>query len=221
MKKYKLIKEYPGSPPLDTIFKKQSTGHYQCERLNIISSYSASIIENYPEHFKEIESEDYDPLLFKINKDGSSSIASVKRLSDGVIFKIGDMVKHHLYKTHQAIAIRQFKKVGSSILIECDNHFRTSFDIGCSTPPLKPVFSDCLGNNLYEGDQMYSISRVDPKKAKLGNVPKSFEPSTDYVFFRNFKDSKNYLDSHRIRFSFTQIEKHLTKKGREALLKEL
>lgn len=142
MKKYKLIKEYPGSPKLDTVIISTTIGSYDTD--NNLKTYTIWGInkncdmgkfrlnnpEDYKEFWEEIIEKDYEILSFvvttpknalkigdtiekigltnmftgrsidgisftRINeknllKDSNWSIKSVKRLSDGEVFTIGD-----------------------------------------------------------------------------------------------------------------------------------
>lgn len=109
MRKFKLIKEYPGSPEVGYIVYEVNAHHWKCSE--------------YPEFWQEIPKPDYQILEFKYDKIDSVSyrvtsdenifqpsglcvrrtaeqllaeghrIHSVKRLSDGEIFTIGDRAK--------------------------------------------------------------------------------------------------------------------------------
>ena len=72
MKKYRLIKEYPGSSSLGTIFH--------------IGGFAGDV-SKYPEFFEEVIEKDYEVL---IAKTVPYTILSVKRLSDGEVFTVGD-----------------------------------------------------------------------------------------------------------------------------------
>ena len=93
--KYILKKEYPGSPKLG----------------NIIDNLENDWIENYPEFWQEVVEKDYEILSFKLpgnnivdlkyarnnlkfmlKNSSVYQIYSVKRLSDGEIFTIGDII---------------------------------------------------------------------------------------------------------------------------------
>jgi hypothetical protein len=89
MKKYKLIKEYPGSPKLGEIVKgygrdgwySKGEGH---------STYDWRQVVNYPEYWEEVIEKDYEILTSRVVP---YTILSVKRLSDGEIFMVGDSVE--------------------------------------------------------------------------------------------------------------------------------
>jgi hypothetical protein len=91
MKKYKLIRKYPGSQPFGTIVEidnTQETGYYS---------------EN-TEFWKEIVEKDYEILSqtsvrvcnpkdnYKVVRNTTPVIHSVKRLSDGEVFTVGDLI---------------------------------------------------------------------------------------------------------------------------------
>lgn len=68
MKKYKLIKIYPGSPEVGTIARRYQQSAVQFIDINakvFYSSESPSIIENNPEFWQEIVEKDYEILAFK------------------------------------------------------------------------------------------------------------------------------------------------------------
>lgn len=120
MKKYKLIKEYPGSWTKDTIveFNKNSD---RCLINGVTSQIPAMQVIGYPEFWEEIIEKDYEILSFKVNSTlyeysvvdkkyksnilaytleemigyliapiNPTIINSIKRLSDGEVFTIGD-----------------------------------------------------------------------------------------------------------------------------------
>jgi len=100
MKIYKLIKEFPGSPKLGSIEKPVCNSIHQMSNGN----YGYNFEENST-FWEEVVKKDYEILSFQTNKgiaiiqdyniDYDSKvdkIHSVKRLSDGEIFTIGDEV---------------------------------------------------------------------------------------------------------------------------------
>jgi hypothetical protein len=87
MKHYKLIKKYPGSPELGTIVNENSSHNL----------YKLCIDE--PEFWQEIVQKDYEILLYY----NQNQIKSIKRLSDGEIFTVGDRYKTTDYKEIKTI----------------------------------------------------------------------------------------------------------------------
>lgn len=128
MKKYKLIKEYPGSPKLETIVQKNTTDYkyeyVSYEITKVIRYITINIVEQYPEYWEKVVEKDYEVLSLSYNdgiysyvdfkdpnkywfdksRKGTSrghlnlsevemyetAIHSVKRLSDGEVFTVGD-----------------------------------------------------------------------------------------------------------------------------------
>lgn len=136
MKKYKLIKLYPGSPLVGTI-ASDSNGSIEFTELDLnkytTSSSTGNIfkrqIESHPEFWEEIIEVEKDYKILSYIKKGSKTctttkrrggesheefwnIHSVERLSDGEVFTVGDKVKvyeHGSIKTITEIAISSAK----------------------------------------------------------------------------------------------------------------
>ena len=106
MKKYKLIKLYPGSPTLGTIVrtsdKEEYPGFYY---ENGSYCHYGDIIERFPEFWEKVVEKDYEILSYisKLKKcniepknplfnNGDWDIYSILRLSDSEIFTVGDRV---------------------------------------------------------------------------------------------------------------------------------
>lgn len=119
MKKYELIKQYPGSDHVGVVvLQKTPNGMYEGWEYN----YYKRHVENNPEYWEEVVEKDYEILSYL--KKGSTTctttkrrggefhdeyweIHKVKRLSDGEIFTLGDRAKTITSKgSHN---IRQFR----------------------------------------------------------------------------------------------------------------
>lgn len=120
MKQYKLIKWYPGcgDHKEGDIIIKCNSGHplYLGKKATGTLNYTftSKDVENNPEYWQEVVEKDYEILLMK-NSHGNfyslyeneklgkyeienHTIHSVKRLSDGKVFTIGDEVTNNSYK---------------------------------------------------------------------------------------------------------------------------
>jgi len=117
MKKFKLIKTYPGSPELGTVIIEStvftsSVGNSITYMPKGDSSFRIKYPMTYPEFWEEVVEKDYEILSFAwSNKTGRDiyanasrdsetmmikngyEINSVKRLSDGEVFTVGDEIK--------------------------------------------------------------------------------------------------------------------------------
>jgi hypothetical protein len=114
MRKFRLRKEYPGSPELNSIHYLNTSGggkkdwlHWRLRKDNFGNPYILEEPWNYPEFWQEIVEKDYEILMYrsKINTDiyfdnpeyfsrlnSDWEIYSIRRKSDGVEFKIGDKI---------------------------------------------------------------------------------------------------------------------------------
>lgn len=202
MKKYKLIKEYPDSPELGTIVNENgqlvSTGGY----------YSYSTI-GYPEFWQEVIEKDYEILSYKHN-DGRISIStthsetynmsllatqgvtiySVKRLSDGEIFTIGDEVKHrNVCNRLDSCNILDIYIAGNQLFITTAN-FNTNI---CMLDKItkKPLFTTEDGIDIYDVDDI--VYGVRPNYTIWETGIFSISKYNDYKFYSTEEAAKEYI----------------------------
>lgn len=104
MKQYKLIKEYPGSPPKGTVVTPKKYRYYDTSnKMGVPKGF----VENYPEFWQKIQNYKVVQIGRKTVWPGASPInteelfttpyydtyiESIERLSDGRVFSIGDIV---------------------------------------------------------------------------------------------------------------------------------
>jgi hypothetical protein len=202
MKKYKLIKEYPGSPKLGTIVEVKRDGYIYWNvnsNINNPTNYiHDSAMEQYKEFWEKVVEKDYEILSFitldnKIIVDKSKynnsqetwetafnflenyKIHSVKRISDGEIFTIGDNVK--IVKSTNPCCEQGIIKDFSFWLDNINN----------LTKIKQPLFTTEDGVDIFEGDIIYSIDNVlNIKKHRLFNA--RYDDKTllsNYLFFNS------------------------------------
>lgn len=168
MKKYKLIKEYPGSPKLGYIWE-------------MYSGYKGDY-HRQPEYWEEIIEKDYEILSLTIHdsrlsdvtgygnayieallKDRLNKIHSVRRISDGEIFTIGDNV---IFSAKSGSVLK-----GSVIQFRIDTEFGIIVDyidnskgvgqhwnyLNNAEKYKQPLFTTEDGVDIFEGDDYYSI----------------------------------------------------------------
>lgn len=189
MKKYQLIKIYPGSPNLGSIYEQQpGSSFYRCGIQVMFKDY----IENQEEHWKEIIQKDYEILSFIctvnlnalkkgiiVNRIENSfifeynelrisdveskfleiphwNIHSIKRLSDGEIFTIGDNVKT---KNHNTKSIISNFYIGTHHLQKHMLFFGGGISIDNIKKIKQPLFITEDGVSIFEGD---TYSYVNP-----------------------------------------------------------
>jgi len=160
MKKYRLIKEYPGSPDIGYITSNE----------NLIRLY-----REYPEHWEEVIESDYEVLeiswkdkmgihVYDMNMGASLSdrlyaeykIHSVRRLSDGEVFTIGDKVQvNNKGLTKEIKEIHIYQTVHFSLWFTHTNCFTTNPGPDEIYKVKKPLFTTEAGEKIYEGDDVY------------------------------------------------------------------
>ena len=169
MRKFKLIKEYPGSPKLGTI------------NGGTMNTLSLAIVDNQPEFWEEIIEKDYEVLsligksqkepyrilnpntgLFKHSTctyyieeldlnyllSGGYNIHSVKRLSDGEIFTIGDNTK---YGCIDKFYIKNNYLLSTTVLESNGRYLKYLEKIK------QPLFTTEDGVDIFKGDSFYTI----------------------------------------------------------------
>lgn len=176
MKTYKLIKTYPGSPCFGFIASPKGNNIYYVNS-NWIEP------ENYPEFWEEVIELDYEILTVSPSEKHTAyynkqllftwstcdknielwDIRSVKRLSDGIIFTLGDKVSIFKGITN----IKAFR-------ILSNNEFVIDFDNKCSaigvqyiSKVIEPIFTTDDGVAIFEGDSYYSVYTSDYTYEKL------------------------------------------------------
>lgn len=234
MKKYKLIKEYPGSPKLNYILKpiKNNKQEYYINNMFINP-------EDYPEYWEEIIEKDYEILSFIVdsnkviltrrqnnlfasvrsnvtngfyseedilsndpkrvdwieNSDDKYgySIYSVRRLSDGEIFTIGD-------KTNQGV-INNILLVDNNILF---NQYVNSFK---NIQHVKqPLFTTEDGVEMFAGQIICSVHIETHTIQDRGLLCLDFKPNNDYKYFSKREKAEEYIKLNSIRYSLKDIK---------------
>jgi hypothetical protein len=140
MKKFKLIKEYPGSVELGAIRSDCDTP--------ILQKYFI----NYPEFWEEVIEKDYEILISRVVPQ---EILSVKRLSDGEVFTVGDLITGHSYTDARVI---------EKIKIRHDESIRLeqkygSTELAYATKLKQPLFLTHDGKDIFEGDTVWWVRK--------------------------------------------------------------
>jgi hypothetical protein len=180
MKKYKLIKTYPGSPKLSTeIIETQINSLcpvnecYINRKTFMLIGYDSFEIknpENYPEFWEKVVEKDYEILCIKHKKSkcfyrnsidlrnlNLYDIHSVKRLSDGKVFNIGDNATTAL---NNYGPITAFEIKSNEIYIRTNNS--SNYTFSCNIKDLKvfkKLFTTEDGVDIFEGDKVYECGR--------------------------------------------------------------
>lgn len=167
MKKYKLIKIYPKSAPLDTCVVFDGLMY-----VNGPDEYSKESIENFPEFWEEVVEKDYELLdvSFLYNPE-KRIIHKVKRLLDGEVFAIGD--KCHLNNgngNNNPILRFEIKNENwgleryrnrDRIVVFLETIHKTEWgpiELDSLVKSKQPLFKTVDGVNIFENDLIYWIN---------------------------------------------------------------
>ena len=240
MKKFCLVKEYPGSPDKGTITTEFliypgdnniSWWYLTNENLRKILDIKP---EKYPDFWKEIVEKDYEILSFKTNLEkyslksddkyvsnshgiictldqlltnAVSKIHSIKRLSDGEIFTIGDKILS--YNT-----IKTIKKINISISDPLDVGFTTDGDgykgsdyqflFEDNVKKVKqPLFTTTDGVDIFEGDTFYWLD----KGLNLLNSGYSKNVGTTHntLYFSTKEKAEEYVKFNKPQYSISDV----------------
>jgi hypothetical protein len=217
MKKYKLIKEYPGSVKL------------RSESIN-------EFYKDYPEFWEEVVEKDYEILEIRVNKQykdktkvkkwtpensyglsletmlnlgncvksGDFYIYSIKRLSDSEIFTVGDEIEFNIHYTpKKAIGtISEFIIYGNKIgFVDSDRKYNSLLDI-IGNKIKKPLFTTEDGVDIFEEDKAYMVCpywRVDEYEI-------SKNTATDRKWFSTKEAAEEYILMNKPCLSINDIK---------------
>jgi len=234
MKKYRLIKEYPGSPELGTIeipignIHQMSNGNYGYK------------ISSTPEFWEEIVEKDYEILSYitisnaiwtksKNNKDIwqndidgctfllvkllesnlKAQIHSVKRLSDNEIFTIGDKIRGHIL---EEIFIAPSNK--NDIVLSCKDLRRALYLIEDKHLKIdsKVLFKTEDGVDIfdYSKDHFYYVKKESFKlcenlKVINSNVTFKYEPKKE-LYFSTKEKAEQYILMNKPCLSLNEVK---------------
>ena len=221
--KYKLIKEYPGSPKLGTILTHEELQY--C---------------NWNEYYQEVVEKDYEILsyihngskhiwkkdpkfetYFYINQGLNPCtrledilkypkiylIHSVKR-KDGEIFTIGDKVfSEYVNYTINKICIVNDKCMVSALYdINNPNGSRLHYNLNNLKKHKQPLFTTEDGVDIFEGDKYFictaSLSNCINNE---GIVSKFFKPNPNYKYFSTKEKAEEYILMNKPCLSLKEI----------------
>ena len=231
MKKYKLIKEYPGSPKLGIILQYCDKVH-QAHTLDKKNYYNGMIITNYPEFWEEVVEKDYEILSYyaknisgkgenyvdldyiwyetakgngkwsrkghitgpyttdEINNHNGYGIYSVKKLSDGEVFTLGEEVKQGIIVEFKATCYRPYTT-------EIEVHFaynRRKTMLNNLKKCKKPLFTTEDGVDIFEGDKIFPVNRTNFQHYDSNRVITSnFQQSSVYKYFSTKEAAEKYI----------------------------
>jgi hypothetical protein len=208
MKKYKLIKKYPGSPKLN----------FEINNKNVFIDFIKP--ELYPEFWQEIIEKDYEILsllgvynsiIHNIsNKEcieqllkSNLKINSVKRLSDGEIFTIGDKIENYNH------IIQDFVIIDDKMFIRPKNGGTMYlFPLFSVVHDKKPLFKTEDGVDIYEGNKYFRvISNWTTQQENAIKLGEYIYKSDNILRFSTKKAAEDYIIMNKPCISIMDLHK--------------
>lgn len=147
-----------------------------------------------------------------------AEIYSVKRLSDGEIFTIGDTLVGTMSWKDGEIKIKRFvlDTINNTINIEhCTGRTYYAFKKGgeCVKVYKKPLFTTEDGVNIFEGGEYWFVIPRSFRVNRMINATKSSLSGGSVKRFSTKQLAEEYIDMNKPQFSFNQIKSVFIKIG--------
>lgn len=214
MKKYKLIKQYPGSDYVGVVVSQKTLNSmYEGWEYN----YYKRHVENNPEYWEEVIDLDYEIISY-VAKDNPKNITtqrrggqlhenywkihSVKCLLNREVFTVGDKIKVTecgSVKNIDSIIIRDgntYSKEGVWIL------YNTG---GCHlddvTKVKQPIFLTHDGKDIFEGDTVWYVNKVSIySDFFMASLTVKFRSDIN-AYFITKEDAEDYIERNKVLFT--------------------
>ena len=199
MKKCKLIQVYPGSPKLGT----ELTPKVDKENSNTNNFYwegSWFNPKDFSEFWEEVVEKDYEVLIAKIVP---YTILSVKRLSDGEVFTVGDRAKVYEYGSIKTIDSMTLVTECSSMKegIWLNYNSGSSHIIHAIKQVEQPIFLTHDGEDIFDGDKVWYVNKQDHYKSYfIASKNQSFF-SDRMAYFLTRQDAEDYIEKNKVLFT--------------------
>jgi hypothetical protein len=219
MKKFKLIKEYPGSPNLGTICEernnKSSFCYYFEGEKNI--GITKDQVENQPEYWEEVIEKDYEITSY-VAKDcygiivpGSQypdspcklpkdywKIHSVKRLSDGEVFTVGDLITGQSYTDARIIEKIKIRYNGS---IELEQKHGDTKLVYATKAKKQPIFLTHDGKDIFTEDIVWYVNKENFYYDYIKVYPEVKFNSEIRAYFLTREAAEDYIERNKVLFT--------------------
>lgn len=192
MKKYKLIKEYPGSPKLGT----ELTPKVDKENSNTNNFYWEGSWFNpndFSEYWKEVIEKDYEILISRVVPQ---EILSVKRLSDGEVFSVGDLIKTPYTKCTPIVRFQNPE--GNEYFIEISSGFTRLLLL---EKVKQPIFLTHDGKDIFEGDEVYWVKKDSFAYDSFYAMPGMKFFSDLNAYFLTREQAEDYIKRNKVLFT--------------------
>jgi len=203
MKSYRIVKEYPGSSSLGTIFH--------------IGGFAGDV-SKYPEFFEEVIEKDYEILSY-VAKDNPNNITtkkrggklhdeywrihSVKRLSDGEVFTVGDRVKAYEYGSVKTVDSMTLVTECSSMKqgIWLNYNSGSSHIIHAIKQVKQPIFLTHDGKDIFEWDKVWWVTKESLFYDSFYAMPEMKFYSDINAYFLTEEAAQDYIYQNKVLFT--------------------
>lgn len=219
MKKFKLIKEYPASPKLGFIVFERHCGMYH--NIETGNMYGSQMIENQPEYWEEVIEKDYEIISY-VAKDNPTNITTkrrgahlheeywtihkVKRLSDGEIFTVGDLIKTPY--TERTRILKFKTPEANEYFIEISTGFTRLLSL---EKVKQPIFLTQDGKDIFVGDRIIWVNKNSLSHGDFTADYGSLFLSDQVAYFLSAVDAQDYISRNKPRLSIEDCFKILQK----------
>lgn len=124
-------------------------------------------------------------------EDLGCKIWTVKRLSDGEVFSVGDKVEHTNDVTNPIGIIESFHIMTNGLWFKTDNYDVPMCFIKRNT--LKPLFTTEDGKQIFEGDRFYTVKKEKYYLDVWNCVASEKGNVSDLVYFSTEQAAKDYI----------------------------
>jgi len=203
MKKFKLIREYPGSDAKGTIAVLLEAKHiYKGFRFN----YDVRYVENSPEYWEEVVEKDYQ-ILKTCPIEGT--IYSVKRLSDGEVFTVGDKITgyHKDSRSIQTIRIYDYTR---RIRLEQSGGYT---DLMHASKVKNLIYLTLNEQDIFEGDTVWYVNKENFYHDYIKAYPEVKFNSEIRAYFLTEEEAKKYIIENKPALSIKEFWEITTMSG--------
>lgn len=207
MKKYKLIKQYPGSPALGTIVQGNGQQGWYTKGPGH-PTYDWTQVVNYPKFWQEVVEKDYKILKERASVNIGSNkieILSVKRLSDGEVFTVGDKFEANIGGTDVIRTVKAIHVRGDILTITQENGFLTNEKNGgifCEIKKFKqPIFLTHDGKDIFEGDTVWYVNKQGFHKSWFIVSRNQSFYSDRVAYFLTKEGAEDYIKKNKVLFT--------------------
>lgn len=250
MKKYKLIKEYPGSLSINTVVELINiySGYYKVIKTKdscYSNTLSRNTIENFPDNWQEVVEKEYEILsiidtstswIYKLIKDSnifryereynvleltlnsinnqlddSYKIHSVKRLSDGEVFTIDQLIYSKFWGASGNII--KLHLVGETLYYDSKNGNKQFSSVISDLHIIKQkLFTTEDGVDVFEKDEIYVVSKIHFIISNwTSQCLTSSNLNPNYLSFSTKEKAEEYIILNKPCLSYNDLSQYLVK----------